>query len=193
MTANLVNPRWTGFACKVCDYRLATRRDLLSHYRVGEHLHIVVDCCVCNHRLNRPGDVRRHLREEHGWVWPANLSLPTTYLRLHESATRIHPSALRENSGTRTRAAKWAETHSSGMMAFPGRKSKRGIRWVEPGCPTPKQEEVSAERKWNQGARLRLANAPLWGEEDWGDEIDRMERDMEPPSDSEYFTAEEEL
>ena len=63
-------PLWV---CHRCDMRFDYRSRLRKHTTTGACRYVTQTCCVCYELYERACDLRRHLKERHGHVYPSYL------------------------------------------------------------------------------------------------------------------------
>ena len=75
----LTPPLWV---CHRCDMRFGYRSRLKKHTTTGACRDVTQKCCVCYEQYERACDLRRHLKERHGHVYPSYLPPPRSKTEL---------------------------------------------------------------------------------------------------------------
>ena len=76
---NAVAPLWV---CHRCDMRFVGRSRLKKHIATGGCRIVTQACCVCHKQYERACDLRRHLKERHGHVYPNYFAPPRSKTEL---------------------------------------------------------------------------------------------------------------
>jgi len=136
MTRRVVD---AAFTCRECGLRFRDFFNGMKHQarcQEGDQAHW---CPVCEYPVGRAPTVTTHLREVHGWKYPAGEKLPETFQELERIGTQFVPEKPTDMGRQRIRG--WWIEHRAGER-LPDPLAPLGHSWQETGFATETQKRM---------------------------------------------------